>query len=296
MKYDKPPLTFDEQIDRLIERGLNVPNRALAVKTLQTVSYYRFSAYFLPFQKESDKFNDGVKFEDILQLYEFDRKLRLIFMDAIEWVEVAFRAHLTYYLAHQKSFGPWGYIDAANFEHHFDHRDWLDKMREDVRISKEIFVRHFLNKYSEHKDLPLWMVTEVISFNRLSRFYRFLKKEYRNDLAIQFYQLPSQVLASWLESLTYIRNLCAHHSRLWNRDLPVAPKIPRGDKQWESYSKKVFNIIMVFKNMIPQLDRWSKFVGDLSNLIDSNPQINLKAMGFPENWNEVLLDGRNSQK
>jgi abortive infection bacteriophage resistance protein len=292
MKYDKPPLTFDQQIDRLIERGLQIPNRNLALKTLQAISYYRFSAYFLPFQKETNKFNDGTKFEDVLQLYEFDRKLRLIFLDAIEWVEVAFRTHLTYYLAHQKTFGPWGYIDAVNFEGHFQHQQWIDKVKEDVRISKEVFIRHFFDKYSENKDLPLWMMTEVISLNRLSIFFRFLKKDYRNGLAQEFYGLPSQVLASWLESLTYIRNVCAHHSRLWNRDLPVSPKIPRGTKQWQSYSKKVFNVVMVFKNMIPQTDRWSKFVGDLASLIDSYPQINLKAMGFPDNWNEVLLDGK----
>lgn len=107
MKYDKPPLTFDQQVDRLSERGLQVPNRNLTVKILQAISYYRFSAYFLPFQKEPNKFNDGTKFEDILQLYAFDRKLRLIFLDAIEWVEVSFRTHLTYFLAHQNSFGPW---------------------------------------------------------------------------------------------------------------------------------------------------------------------------------------------
>ena len=148
MKYDKHPLTFDQQIDRLIERGLSVPNRPFAVKTLQTISYYRLSAYFLPFQKESNKFNKDTKFEDIFQLYEFDRRLRLIFMDAIEWVEVGFRTHLTYYLAHQKDFGPWGYINTANFEQHFDHRDWLNKVREDARISKEVFVRHFFDRYS----------------------------------------------------------------------------------------------------------------------------------------------------
>ena len=175
MKYDKPPLTFDQQIDRLIERGLQIPNRSLAVKTLQAISYYRFSAYFLPFQKEQNKFNDGTKFEDILQLYEFDRKLRLIFLDAIEWVEVGFRTHLTYYLAHQKFFGPLGYISAANFEKHFKHQEWLSKVKDDIGISKEVFVRHFFDKYSEPKDLPIWMMTEVISLNRLSIFFRFLK-------------------------------------------------------------------------------------------------------------------------
>lgn len=289
MKYDKPPLTFERQVGRLKERGLIVDQPETAVQSLQTISYYRLSAYFLPFQEKPDQFNQGTRFEDILQLYEFGRRLRFIFLDAIEWIEVGFRTHLTYYLAHQKNFGVWGYAESGNFEPHFQHQAWLEKVRQDVSISKEIFVKHYFEKY-ENKDLPLWMMTEVISFNRLSTFFRFLNKKDRSCLAEEFYGLSSQVLASWLHALTYIRNVCAHHSRLWNRDLPVSPKIPRKEKHWTSYSKKVFNVVMVFKYLIPQSDRWSKFVRDLAALIESCPQIKLKAMGFPEDWNEILLN------
>jgi len=290
MRYDKPPLTFDQQLDRLIKRGLNVRNRKLALKTLQAISYYRLSAYFIPFQESPDTFKNGASFEDILRLYEFDRHLRLIFIDALEWVEVAFRTHLTYYLSHQKSFKLWGYLDPSQFAAHFEHEKWLKKIKIDVENSREVFVKDFFETYNQ-KNLPIWMLTEVISFGKLSQFYRYIKKEYRNEIAEQFYNLSPHVLASWLQSLTFIRNTCAHHCRLWNRDLPVAPKIPRGEKHWLSNSKTIFNIVMVFKNMISQSDRWSKFIGDLSHLIDSNPQINLKAMGFPENWNEILLEG-----
>jgi len=288
-KYNKPALTFAEQVDLVLSRGLLVYDRAKAEQTFDQINYYRLSAYFLPFQSLPNQFNAGTTFEDVLNLYEFDRELRITFLDALERIEVAFRTHLTYYLAHQKDFGKWGYLDSNYFEKHFDHSQWLGKVQEDIRYSKEIFVQHFFEKYGkQHSDLPLWMMTEVISFGRLAGFYRHLRKDYRLAIAENFYGVSSHVLSSWLQSLTFIRNLCAHHSRLWNRDLPVAPKIPRGEKHWESSGKRIFNIMMVFRNMLPK-SQWDILAIKLKTLLLKDPIRDFKLMGFSDKWQESRL-------
>ncbi len=118
MRYDKPALTFDEQLALLQQRGLHVPDTARARHWLQRVSYYRLSAYFLPF-KHGELFRAGTDFDDVAGLYVFDRKLRLLVLDAIERIEVAMRTAVTYEVGHR--FGAFGHTDPANFSPHFEH-------------------------------------------------------------------------------------------------------------------------------------------------------------------------------
>ena len=102
-QYNKPPLTFDEQLNRLLVRGLIVENRELALSTFSTISYYRLSAYWYPFRqrnadgKATDNYISNTKFEEPLALYEFDRQLRLLVLDAIERIEVALRTKITHF-------------------------------------------------------------------------------------------------------------------------------------------------------------------------------------------------------
>ena len=113
MKYTKFPLTIDEQVELFISRGLSVPDRDLAVSILKQISYYRLSAYGIPFQIEKDRFQDGATFDDVLRLYRFDHALRMLVFDRLEKVEVTIRTRMTYFLAHK--FGAFGYLDENNY-------------------------------------------------------------------------------------------------------------------------------------------------------------------------------------
>ena len=181
MKYTKLPLTFREQVELLRNRGLIVRDGVKAVTILRNINYYRLSAYFPPFQTEKDAFDEGTTLEAILCLYEFDRRLQNIILEASASIEISVRTQLAYHLAH--NYGTFGYLDSDNFYHYFDHYHWLRRVRENINRSHEVFVKHFKMKYTSETDLPVWMVCEVISFGQVSQMYRGLKKKDRRAIS-----------------------------------------------------------------------------------------------------------------
>ena len=193
--YTKTPLTFSEQVELLQSRGLIVPNPAYAEAKLSHINYYRLSAYFRFFQiDETHRFREGVRFEDVIRLYYFDKKLRNLIFYAIEKLEVYFRTAYAYHTAMSADLGVFGYTQAQKMYDLDRHETILESIRADVRRSKEVFVEHFFNRY-EGEDLPVWMMVEVVSFNTLSRLYANLKASEQKKIA-EAVGLAPQVLAN----------------------------------------------------------------------------------------------------
>ncbi len=150
-EYSKPPLTFEEQLNRLIERGLIANDKSFAISKLSTISYYRLSAYWYPFRqrnsdsKVADTFSPNTTFEKCFSLYEFDRKLRLLALDAIERIEVTIRTKITYFLAH--SYGAFGYRNPKNFHPKFFHERWWADVEREADRSGDEFVTHYKKEY-----------------------------------------------------------------------------------------------------------------------------------------------------
>src|SRR5216684_984428 len=241
MHYTKPALTYEQQLAIISSRGLAIPDRERALHWLRRKGYFRLSAYFLPFKiTGSDTYTSGTTFTDIIKLYKFDAHLRLLMIKAIDRVEVALRASITYHFAHV--LGPFGYTDAAHFTPlvpspgpgipatGFDHVYLMKRIETEVTQSKEEFVRHYRTKYTSEVHLPIWMLTELMPFGMLSKMTESVKKGLRKQIAKDFGIAQSQ-LTSWMETLTYIRNICAHHSRLWNRELSLKPELL---KEWKA--------------------------------------------------------------
>ena len=170
----------------------------------------------------SDSFKEGVHLNEVMKLYEFDRDLRLLVMDAIERIEVHVRSLFAYRMGHQ--YGAFGHTDSANFQPNFKHTEWLRKIEDATRrnLGKEEFINHYNDKYTGFPTLPVWMVTEVMSLGSLSVGYRGLKRKDKKFISDEFAP-NTRCLASWFHSLTYIRNICSHHGRLWNRELAIRP-------------------------------------------------------------------------
>lgn len=164
-KFSKPALTVDQQIDLLISRGLNVSNQETVSHYLKFIGYYRLSAYFIPFQcgGESPKkhhFQPDTNFEQILELYIFDRKLRLLVMDAIERIEVAIKAAISN-IACIKHGSHW-FLNQEFFEGNFKHDSFIEKLKKDISNNKsEIFIQHYKNNYGDPELPPSWMTFEV---------------------------------------------------------------------------------------------------------------------------------------
>jgi abortive infection bacteriophage resistance protein len=236
INYTKPPLSFKDQLNKLKKRGLRINHEEYALDILSRINYYRLSAYWLPFKQKNasghmtDAFQKGIEFGSIVELYEFDRKLRLLVMDALERVEISIRTSITYFLAHK--YGAFALHHAENFHPQFNHPHYIQKIHQEIGRSRESFIEHFQEKYSGFPQLPVWMATEVISFGALSVLFRGLKNEDKRAIAQDNYNLHPKTLANWLHFLTYIRNVCAHHSRLWNKELAIRPKIEGLDTCW----------------------------------------------------------------
>lgn len=205
----KPPSTFEQQIEILKSRGLIVDNDQYAISILKRINYYRFSAYCLSF-KRNDKFFNGVRFEHILAVYDFDKRLRYLLLNLIESIEIAFRTHISYLIAHK--YGCLGHLN-QNTEYH---KKFLGELEKEFNRSKEIFVTHHKEKYGGV--MPVWVALEIIPFGVLSKLYSNMKKEDRECISKEYYSIPSIFIESWLACLTDIRNHCAHYSRLYNKN------------------------------------------------------------------------------
>ncbi|MFA6653796.1 MAG: Abi family protein [Candidatus Delongbacteria bacterium] len=295
MKYEKEPLTFQDQAELLLSRGL-IAEKPELVKKLNSVNYYRLSGYFFPFQdKSTDKFYNGTEFSKIWNRYIFDRQLRLLVLDAIERLEVSIKTNSAYHFSHR--FGAFGHLDKNNLPKmsDFHHTEWLKKIGEETNRSKDIFVSHFFSKYGDnHKCLPLWMLVEVIPFGSLLNFYKGMEPSLKRQVA-QNYKIPYQVLNSWLTSINSIRNICAHHSRLWNRVIPYKPQLLSAHKhpEWHENSidnSRLFSILTILKYLMNQIAPQSGWKYRLLDLLKSPKyDIPLFQMGFPNDWESMKL-------
>jgi abortive infection bacteriophage resistance protein len=289
-RYLKPPLCVEEQANLLIRRGI-IADKSALVKRLAVVSYYRLSAYWLPFQLPDETFRAGTTLETIWERYVFDRQLRLLAIDALERFEIALRARLVNAFA-----GPFGHLDPANLPDLEDgeYQDFVKKVRLEVKRSKDKFIEQYFLKYPGEQDVPVWMAAEVMSFGMLLTMFRGSKRSVKQAAASQW-GIADTVLESWLLSLNYVRNICAHHGRLWNRELAVKPLIPHERKHpaWHKpvlvTGNRVFGVFTILRYLLGQIAPQSHWSERLQNLFGQHQNVPLADMGFPDNWLECPI-------
>jgi abortive infection bacteriophage resistance protein len=290
--FKKPPFDLDQLIGLLQQRGLNIGDIETAKHYLQFIGYYRLSAYFLAFEKATNttlphQFKQSVSFDDILNLYIFDRKLRLLVLDAVERIEVAIKASISNTMSH-KDDAHW-FMKENNFKSDFNHQELIKKLKSDVDQNKrEEFISHYRNKYCSPELPPSWMIFEILSFGSISHIFKNLELQNKKKVA-KLFDLDEKVLESWFHSTSYFRNLCAHHSRIWNRKFTITPKKAKAykdhlDKNDKLYAQLV--IIQVFMQKITIDSHWSQ---NLKKLIQEYPTISVENMGFLENWDTLEL-------
>jgi abortive infection bacteriophage resistance protein len=291
-KYDKPSLSFDEQASLLIERGLIADHDDLS-SFLSRTNYYRFSTYLFPFrQPDSDNFQPHTSFSDVCVLYDFDQAFRTLLFEALGVVEIAvLRTHFVEFFTHQ--YGPFGYADSVNFNMHPDkHAELLRLIQLSVKRSREEFVKHFRNKYSD-KFLPLWMAVETMSLGNMITMARNLHRKDKKMFAGR-YGVAYKVMDSWLHSLNYIRNVCAHHARLWNRALAIKPKIPEEKHRPDFHAppflnSRIFVVLTIVQYLLNIADPAHEWDADVVALLDRYPDVPIDQMGFPEGWQELPM-------
>jgi len=290
--FDKPATTYAQQIELLRQRGMVISDAAKAEHCLRHVHYYRLCAYWLPFEADhaSHQFREGTRFEDVWNLYVFDRELRLLVMDAIERVEVAVRSHWAYEMGHRH--GPHSYLDHEVAASRDRWEQNLTTLREEVTRSDERFIRHLLATYSEELP-PVWAVCEVMSLGQLSRWYNNLKSMPTRRAIAECFGFDEKVLERFLHHLTHVRNLCAHHGRLWNREFTITPRLPRTKplglyQQLVPGSRRLYNTLVLLGHSLDIVSPDSSWRGRLIGLITQHG-ITTAEMGFPPGWPELPI-------
>jgi abortive infection bacteriophage resistance protein len=292
--YRKKHKTFEEQLSILKQRKLIISNDSFVLSKLQHINYYRLSAYFLPFQYSKNSENENIflpntSFENILSSYYFDTELRKIIFEAVESIEIYFRTQIAYF--HSLKYDAFGYLELKNFRE--NKADKFQELQDDIlkekTRSKEFFIKHFKKKYNS-VDLPIWSVVEIISFGSLSKFFMILKEEEQNQVIQNIHGINKVVFYKWFHALSGVRNICAHHSRLWNRTLGVSFEVPKGLESFENIKEsknKVFFALSVIEYLLTCIGEDEiDFKTKIKNLIKKYPKVKLESMGFIENWQQ----------
>lgn len=270
----------------LIKRGMRIEDPDLAQHFLAHLNYYRLAAYWLPFEKDhaSHQFKEETTFNKVLQLYTFDRELRLLIMDAIERIEIAVRARWAYELSHE--YGPHAHLSETIMKDKNRFNQHMMQLKKELERSTEDFIKHMDETYKEETP-PIWATCEAMSLGLLSRYYANLNaRPIRKKISRPFAIEPSQ-LESWLHHLTIIRNNCAHHARIWNKEFAITPEKPRTRPNWlvsgwHDKSRRIFNtllIILHFMDIISPLHSWREKL--IQHLENHQLPGGLQAMGFP---------------
>ena len=318
--YAKPWLSIDEQIDKLAARGLIVPDRTAAAHLLRTVGYYRLTGYLYPLRAsesytEEDgrtrvrvlsAYHEGTSIEDAARLIDFDRGLRLLVLDAVERIEIALRTRLGYTIG---QVGAFAHEDIAIYVPAFTgaHTDpmggsslpsrldeWLMRVQERRAGSDEAFVAHFRDKYDDQ--MPIWALTELLELGHLSRLYAGLRNDLATQIATGFGVPTKRLMASWIATINYVRNIAAHHARLFNRKLVTAPKRPRPEqtpllahlsqedapKQFGCYS--ALAVMAYLLRTIDADNGWATRVADHLRDFPATPFLDTGSMGVASGW------------
>jgi abortive infection bacteriophage resistance protein len=234
--FIKEPYTLEQQIDQLKQRGLEINEADNAAHFLANISYYRLAGYWWPMQadKETHVFKPNSRFSDVIALYNFDRELKLLLFDSIEKIEISFRTKLIYHLSHE--FDPWWFQNTQIFINTGELIKTLTSITEEIERSKDAFIKEHRLKHKDDLRLPpAWKSLELTSFGSLSKLYGNLKNQVnsKDTIAREYGTVNHTFLPSWLQSIAQIRNYCAHHSRLWNKNLPGNPKLlPNPPNAW----------------------------------------------------------------
>lgn len=292
-----------------------ISDRAKATEMLRRIGYYRLSGYWYPFRVSApsakgpvigDNFRPGTDLSTVIDLYIFDKKLRLLMLDAFERIEIALRVQISLTLGKR---GPLAHRDPAalhgNFARRTDpvtrkvlHQVWLQKTDDSFQASKEEFAKHFRKKYAgEHP--PIWIACEAWDFGAMSYLYSGLQHSDATAIATE-YGLTAEVLGSWIRTINVARNVCAHHSRLWNKPIPTQPKWPSSSavpdlahiasnthSLTRAYGTAALTRFLL-RHTSPKTS-WPTRMKSLCATFPQSPVVTLAAAGFPNGWQSQPL-------
>lgn len=295
----KPWCDFSQQADILIKRNLVVDDVSRLEKYLTCIGYYRLSGYLYPFRQWDEvnqvllnDFMPDSYFRDVLSLYLFDKKLRLLALDALERIEIAIKVDISYLLGSQHALA---HRHSVYFDGKFiksgDHQKWMDYVDGLIDKAKRRQISYVLHHYDKYGDLPIWVICNLWDFGAMSKLYQGMKRKDRDKIAQKYGLSSGNEFAKWLKSLNEIRNICAHHDRLWNHRIVVkSSKIeqPFWDKLNNNRPFFYFCIMQQIMKVLCPHSQWSQRFHDLLKEFPEHKsaKINLKVFGLMDDYQQ----------
>ena len=292
----KPALSYEEQARRMRDRGLVIEDEDEAVAWLSDMNYYRLRGYWITLERDG-RFLPGTTLADIQEIYRLDRDLRLWMWHAIGPIEIKARTSFAYHLG--RACGPLAHRMPGLFSNGKAHARSMNGYAKELARAERDGVPCVVHNLRKYGDLPVWAAVEIMSMGTVSQLYGNLsdRASYPDGMTVaraiaRDFDIKPFLLKSWLRHLTYIRNLCGHHSRIYNRVMTTRATLLRSDSRYDG--PKAFATVITLKRMYERLwpDEWVSLSDDLVCLADSHPPVSLDPMGFPDGWRAAIREGR----
>lgn len=295
MKYLKEPLTTSQIIDVLKERGLSIEDEDAAVHYLEHISYFRFAAYLRPMETDTKlhTYKETATFDKARSLYEFDMRLRELLFSAIQQIEISLRSKIINKFS--LKYGPMWFLEETLAIDKHNYIDNLTTIKRELERSKEDYIKEHYAKYDNTTFPPSWKLLELSSFGCLTKLYiNFNDVSVKKKIAIDYGVPQHEIMESWMKSVNVIRNICAHHGRVWNRIIPVMPQLPKTLKNSWIVNKpqtfnKLYSSLCCIVYWLNSINPNNNFVSNLKSLLKSYSNVDPNAMGFTKNWEQEPL-------
>ena len=264
-----------------------------AERFLSNVNYYRFRRYLEPFVDQSTTsdlrpFQAGTTFDAVIERYILDRQLRLLLLEAFSHIEVSIRTQWTYQLSYSHGGGEHAHLNSSLFSKEYN---------ENLATLKRDYEDHGKNLHRyEFEHCPIWVISEVMSLGQLSRWYRSTILPVR-QLVASHYQLGQKQMGSLLRHLVVVRNSCAHHELLWDREFITKFSRPKRMGSFPSpreffnasQTGKLYNTLVMVSYLTMVITSNRSWTRDLVALMNRYPNIPQNRMGFVAGWRELPI-------
>lgn len=315
-RYSKPFLSISDQVAKLKSHGMTISDVSRAERYLSHLGYYRLSAYWYNCRERvhdretgvvtrGDEFLPETRFSDVIDLYVFDKRLRLHLLDAVERVEVSIRTSMALQLG---SVDPHAYLRPESFSTRFtspsrrsavsDFQAWQNRLDRQMARSKEIFVDHFKGKYPD-SDMPIWIAVELWDFGMMSKLLSGMTTFHKRPVSEVYGITRPNVLPAWVRSINGVRNICAHHGRLWNRINMYMVPSPNDDLDPLLHlslpdldRRRTYAVIAVLQYLIKTINpdsSWGSRTKELIATFPATDHFQLADAGFPDDWDSYSL-------
>ncbi|STU34685.1 Abortive infection bacteriophage resistance protein [Klebsiella pneumoniae] len=296
--YQKSTQPIPDLIAKLQQRGLIINDMSAATTALTFIGYFRLRGYCLPYYQMTQKKKPkplepkilipGTTLEDVISLYEFDRKLRLIVLEQIQKVEIGLRTCLSEYMS--EKYGCHWFMNLTAMSKDYDYEGFSGQIRD----AKEVFIDHYKQKYEHPVHPPSWMITETLSFGAWSRMYKNLHHFDQKQIAAKFNIQNADVMASWFHTLCHFRNLSAHHNRIWNRSFKAFPPAKLNSLSHHMTNPQtLYSRLVVLKYLSDQVSWSDGLKQQIHEIMHTKPIcVTFEKMGFIPGWDKDPLWSR----